>query len=222
MTNGRAPPSTKAKIVQFTRGAAVLAAAALVTGGLTACGEDEPVDPTSSSTVSPLPGDTKSSASTSTAQPSSSSTQSSSESSSSGDVAPLPDAAQEQTKEGAIAFNEFFELQMGEALKTGETATIKEYSSNCAPCDEYVRITEANAAKGTKMNINPNKVRDLSASERSDGGYKVTLTVDAAQYHEVLKDGSAGRTADAVSYTLTTNTQWEKGHWVIRDSVRIQ
>ncbi|QNF95330.1 DUF6318 family protein [Janibacter sp. YB324] len=191
---------------------------AILTGGLAACGDNsEPQE--STTTASPIDRSTDS---TSSSESSSSSGSETSFPSGEGKVAELPEEAKAKTKEGAIAFNEFFEMQMGEALKTGDTATIEEFSANCAPCDEYVRLTKADAEKGIHMNVNPNKVRDVAATKRQDGGYRVTLTVDASEYHEIKADGSPGRTAEAVTYKLATNTQWSDGHWVIRNTVRVQ
>ena len=96
--------------MQSTRGAAILAAVAVLTGGLAACADDsEPEE--STTTASPIDP----SKSSSTSSDSSSSSESSSESSTSstsgeGKVAELPEEAKAQTKEGAIAFNEWYHV----------------------------------------------------------------------------------------------------------------
>lgn len=203
--------------MQSTRGAAILAAVAVLTGGLAACGDNsEPQESTTTaspidrSTDSPSPSESSSSSGSETSSPSGE-----------GKVAELPEEAKAKTKEGAIAFNEFYQVQKGEALKSGNTETITKYSSECEPCDQYAQATEENEKNGVRMNVNPNKVGDITATKRKDGGYKVTMEVSASEYHEVLANGSPGRTAEAIDYSLVTNTQWVNGHWVIRDSVRV-
>lgn len=202
--------------MQKTRGAALLAATALAVVGLAACGDEgEPGEASSTASPSAVGGE------------SSSDSTSSSGSSSSGadgdrEVAELPEAAQKKTKAGAIAFNEFYQQQAGEALKTGRTETLERYAYDCTVCATYRKRISDRTAKGITIDKNPNSVGQATATKRSDGGYKVTLTVIADEYHEVLEDGSKGRTADSVTYTLTTDTQWHNEHWVIHDSVIIK
>lgn len=200
------------------RGAALVAATALVMSGVAACGDEgEPAE--SSSTASPSAVE-PSSSSESSGSGSSSAPSESSGAEGDGEVVELPAAAKEQTKEGAIAFNEFYQEQTGEALHSGQAATLEEYSQDCRVCDGMVKRVREYAAKDITMNKNPNKVQDPKASKRADGGYRVELTVAASSYHQVLSDGSAGPTADAVTFTVVTDTQWTNGHWVIRDQVR--
>lgn len=202
--------------MQKTRGAALLAATALAVGGLAACGDEgEPGEASSTASPSAVGGE------------SSSDSTSSSGSSSSGadgdrEVAELPEAAQKKTKAGAIAFNEFYFEQTGEALTTGKTAHLKQYGENCLACDDFLEIVEEATQNGTRMNKNPTTVAEVSAKERSDSGYRVELDIQESSYYEVLKNGSKGRTADATSLTVVTDTQWSDGGWVIRDQVRTQ
>lgn len=202
--------------MQSTRGAAILAAVAVLTSGLAACGDNsEPQE--STTTASPIDRSTES--------PSSSKSSSSSESETSsgdglGDGAELPEEAKAQTKEGAMAFNEFFQVQSGEALTISDPAVVRQHSSDCPPCDAFADSVDTHAKNGTKMNRNPYTVRDVSARKRDDGGYRVQMRIDVKEYHEVLKDGSKGRTAKAMSMTMVTNTQWASDRWVIRDIVR--
>ena len=194
-----------------TRGAAILATAAVLIGGLTACGEDEPTEPTST-TASPIDKGTESSSSTSDGASSSTSVT----------AAQPPPAAQEHTKAGAIAFNKFYFTQIGEALHSGNPETIEAYSDGCPVCENVAEGVREDAERGIRMNRNPYTPTDLSASKRSDGGYRVELTVDVAEYHEVDEEGSKGRTADAISLQVVTDTRWKDGQWVMRDQVRVQ
>ena len=213
--------------MQKTRGTALLAASLLVMGGLSACGDEgSSADESSSTTASPsAPEKESSSEESSSGSEASGSESSGSEGGPEGDeeVAELPAAAKKQTKAGAIAFNEFYQEQMGEALKTGRTETLEKFSHNdCDVCDSYIRETEKSTARGITMDKNPNKIGESAATERADSGYKVTVEVQAEAYQEVLKDGSPGRTADAVTFTVATDTQWAGEYWVIRDSVIIE
>lgn len=202
-----------------TRGAALLAAAALTVSGLAACGDEgEPSE--SSSTASPSA--VGSSSSSESSDPESTSSSKSEDTKGDGKVVELPAAAKKRTKAGAAAFNEFYQDQAGEALKSGEIRTLEQYAKSCDACATYRKGISDRAAKGVTMNKNPNSVSEVSATKRSDSGYKVTLTIKADEYREVLKDGSLGRTAKPVTYKLITDTQWQEGHWVIRDSVLIQ
>lgn len=214
---------TKGRPVQKTRGAALLAATALVMSGLAACG-DEGGPGETSSTASPSAEDPSSSETSSSSGDASSGSDSSSSSAGGGEgeVAELPAAATKKTKAGAIAFNEFYQRQAGEALKTGQTDLLKQMAYDCDVCDTYRKKISDRAAKGITMSKNPNSVGKASATPRTDGGYRVTITIQAEEHHEVLKDGSAGRTAKAVTYTLTTDTQWRGGQWEVHDSVIIK
>lgn len=132
----------------------------------------------------------------------------------------LPAEAKKHTKAGAVAFNEFYWKQAGEALKTGDPDFLTVYSEGCAVCDNVVEQIRSSEEKGTRMSVNPYSVRNASGRARSDSGYRVELTVDIKEYHEVLKDGSRGKSASAQSITVVSDTRWADGHWEIRDQVR--
>ena len=219
MTNGRAPPSTKAKIVQFTRGAAVLAAAALVTGGLTACGEDEPVDPSSSSTVSPLPGNSTTGSSSSSTTSSSSAASSDSSGSSSDLPDDLPEAAKEETKEGAAAFGKYYYLKMADADHTGDTTDLATLGlDTCPPCAQSIKDIDADAKKGQTRSANPYRITNVESVARPDEGFKVSMDVDVKAHH-VYKDGEVIGDVEARQYKLTEHVVWSDGRWQISDWV---
>lgn len=221
--------------MQKTRGAALLAATLVAVCGLAACGDEGSEASASSSTASPSAPEKEASSEASesdsggsepeTSSPDSSELEASDgedESESDGEVTELPAAAKKKTKAGAIAFNEFYQVQVGEALKTGSTTTLEKHSSDCQFCDGMIQRVKDHAEKGVHMNKNPNTVRDLSATKRKDGGYRVEMTIDASEYHEVLPDGSKGRSADALSMTVVTDTQWENGGWVMHEQARTE
>lgn len=204
--------------MQFTRGAAVLAAAALLTTGLAACGEDEPVEPTSSSTVSPLPGDSTTSSSGSS-DPSSST---SSASSSDGPEMPsdLPEAAREETKEGAAAFGKYYYETLGEAGHSGETTALEQMdTSDCKVCSTAIESINEEHAKGWSRDRNPYSVSDVKAVRRPDTGYKVSMNVKVAAHNRVDSNGEPNAKVKATEYTLTEHLIWQDGRWQMADWV---
>lgn len=197
--------------MQSTRGAAILAAVAVLTGGLAACGDDsEPEE--STTTASPID---PSKSSSSTSESAGSETRGS-------EVAPLPEAATQKTKEGAIAFNEFYQLQMGEALKTADSATLREYSDGCAVCDELAKTADTFKKDKVRATKNPYSIRKSSARPRTDGGYRVEMDLELSEYRKKTLDGQAGPLVKAVDITVVSNTQWVNGQWKITDLVRTQ
>lgn len=197
--------------------------------GLSACGDEGGGESeAASSTASPSAPEKESSGEESSSE-SESSSDDASESKSSGstgeseggdEVAELPAAAKKQTKAGAIAFNEFYWEQVGEAYRTGNLDVFEKYTRDCAVCDNISSKVRDDDEAGTHMDKNPYSVRDSSASARTDSGFRVELTVDIEEYHEVLKDGSTGDSVESASFTTVSDTQWRDGQWEIRDQVR--
>jgi hypothetical protein len=206
--------------VQFTRGAAVLAAAALLTTGLAACGEDEPVEPTSSTTVSPLPGDSTTSPSSTASGSGSSSGSSSNSATSDGPEMPsdLPEAAREETKEGAAAFGKYYFIQFGEATRTGDTSTIEMLdSADCLVCRDGVENINEDTQKGWTRSKNPYSVTDVQATKRPDEGFKVSMQVKVAAHKRLDSKGQSNGNIKATRYTLTEHVVWVGGKWQILD-----
>lgn len=198
--------------MNFTRAASLLTATALTMTALTACGGDSEPTP-SSSTASPIDRGTDSPSETS----------SGSESSGSAEVPELPEAATKKTKAGAIAFNKFYQVQTGEALHSGNADFLRTYSGDqCKACTGMIERVQEYADQGITTNKNPNSVHDVKARKRSDAGYRVEVTVNASEYHQVLADGSKGQTAKAITMTIVSDTQWVDGHWQIQDQVRVK
>ena len=200
---------TKGRSVRPTRGAAILATAAVLIGGLTACGEDEPTEPTST-TASPIDKGTES--------------ESPSESSSASDDADgmpedMPAEAKEQTKEGAAAFGEYYYLQFGEADHIGDTTKLEKLSlPSCPPCAQAIKDIDADAKKGLTRSADPYTVTNLQATKRPDKGFKVSMDVEAKAHH-VYKDGEVFADVEAANYTLTEHVVWQHGRWQIADWV---
>src|SRR5699024_8394675 len=142
------------------------------------CGEEG--GPTESTTTA-SPRDKSSNSSTESPTGSSSTSPGTSESSSGTATAQLPEAATKKTKAGAIAFNEFYFVESGRALTTGETAPLEKYSQGCAPCDDFLQIVEEATADGIRMNKNPTSVREATAKPRSDSGYRVELNINESE-----------------------------------------
>lgn len=198
--------------MQFSRGAAALAATAVLTGGLAACGEDEPTEPTT--TASPIEVDPSSSTSSG---PSVSPT-----STGAGAEMPkdMPAAAREETKEGAAAFGKYYLLTYGDAAHTANTTKLEKLdASDCAVCGTAIKNIKADKAKGWMKDKNPYTVSNVVATKRPDEGYKVTMDVEVADHHRVDKTGKVNGDIDAVSYTVTEHVVWQEGVWQIKDWV---
>ena len=205
--------------MQSTRGAAILAAVAVLTGGLTACGDDsEPQE--STTTASPIDRSTDS---PSSSESSSSSGSETSSGDGSGDDAELPDdlpaEARKNTKEGAAAFGEYYYDAMADADHTGDTSDLRLLAlDTCSPCKQAVTDIEADAKKGQTRSENPNTLTKVQASERPDSGYKVSMNVDVKPHH-VYENGEIVSDVEATNYTLTQHVTWQDGKWQISDWV---
>ncbi|SMC57217.1 hypothetical protein SAMN06296429_105167 [Janibacter indicus] len=202
--------------MQSTRGAAILAAVAVLTGGLAACGDDsEPQE--STTTASPIDRSTDS---PSSSESSSSSGSETSSASGEGKVAKLPEEAQAKTKEGAIAFNEWYLTQVGESLKTADSTTVRAYSSDCAFCDEIAKTADQFAKDGITADKNPYSLQVQSAKARTDSGYRVEVLLNISEYRKVASDGRRGPAVKPSSITLVTNTKQSAEGWRIHEVVR--
>lgn len=192
--------------VQFQRGAATCAAVLVLSGGLVACGGTEATDPTTKAT----PTDR------STTSPSSMT------SSSEGEVAEPPEGARAQTNEGATAFTEWYLDQVGESLKTADSATVRAYSSGCAFCDEIADTVDQFAEDGIAADKNPYSLTVDSATSRTDAGYRVEVSLHISEYRKVASDGSKGPTVNPSSITMVTDARWDGEGWQIHEVVRTE
>lgn len=199
--------------MQFSRGAAALAATAVLTGGLAACGEDEPTEPTT--TASPIEVDPSSSSSSG---PSVSPSKGSSTDAGADLPADLPAAAREETKEGAAAFGKYYYEAFGEATHTGNTAVIEKLDSDsCLVCSDGVTNIKTDAKKGWTRSVNPYTVRNVRVTKRPDEGYKVAMQVKVVAHKRLDADGKANANVRAADYKLTEHIVWEDGRWQVKD-----
>lgn len=200
------------------RPAALMAATCLAISGLSACAGQGDGEETSSTTVSPLPGDSTTSSSSS----STSSTSSSSTSTKGGDAAPeLPAAAKKHTKDGAVAFAKFYWDEGGEALKSGDTKTISALSANeCKVCQTYIDGIEKDAKKGLHADINPTQIGTSKVTEQTENraDYVVTLEANDKRYHLVDSQGKSTGQADPVAYDIQIYVDWEGSRWKVVDT----
>ncbi|MGO1166255.1 MAG: DUF6318 family protein [Janibacter sp.] len=197
-----------------TRGAALLAAAALTVSGLAACGDEgEPTE--SSSTASPSAvGDGSSSESSSDSESSSSSE--SQDTKGDGKAVELPAAAKKHTKAGAEAFGKYYHQAYGDAAESGDISAIKELrDSGCKACLAGEKQISDDAKQGWKRDRNPYSYQGLKATKRSDSGHKVTMTVKAKKHYRVDEEGEPNATVDPVSFTLDEHVVWRNGQWVM-------
>lgn len=196
--------------MQFSRGAAALAATAVLTGGLAACGEDEPTEPTT--TASPIEVDPSSSTSSGpSVSPSSAGA---------GAEMPkdLPAAAREETKEGAAAFGKYYYEAFGDATDTGNTSVIEAlHADDCGVCNTAVEGIKEDKGKGWTRSENPYTITNVRASKRPDSGYKVAMSVKVAAHTRVDAKGKSNAHVNATTYTLTEHIVWREGRWEMQD-----
>ncbi|UTT67258.1 DUF6318 family protein [Janibacter sp. CX7] len=210
------------------RPAALLAAMTLAVGALSACGGDDP-DGDGSSTTTATPLDPSSSSSSSSGSESSSSSSSSGSGSSTstsakGDAPELPAAAKEHTDEGATAFAKFYWSEGGEALKSGDTTTIRALASDeCDVCATYAKAIERDARKGLHANVNPSRIGTASITDETENKSDrvVTLAVKDSEYELVDESGESTGVADPVSYDIQIYVDWEGSGWVVVDTFMI-
>ena len=198
------------------RPAVLLSALALAVGGLSGCGDDEP---DGSDTMTIEPRDPSSSTGSSSASSSSSSGISSSSTSAKGDAPEIPAEAKKHTDEGAVAFAEHYWSETGRALEASDTTHLKELSSDCLPCDEYVGTVEAEKRKGQRADRNPISIRSSTSTDETDGKSEkaVTLEVDDAAYEMLDKSGKAVSSVDPVSYDLIVYLDKRGATWTVVD-----
>lgn len=201
------------------RPAVTLAAACLALSALSACGGEDDGEGPTSTTVSPLPGDsTTSTSSSSSGSPSSSA----SSSSKGGDAAPeLPAAAKEHTKDGAVAFATFYWEEGGEALKSGNTKTISALAdSQCKVCQTYIDGIDKDAKDGLHADINPTQIGTSRVTDQTErrADYVVTLEANDKQYNVVDAQGKSTGQADPVAYDIQIYVDWEDSRWKVVDT----
>lgn len=195
--------------MHLTRRATALSAAALISTGLSACGDDKPIEPGSTRQATPR--------SSGSATPSSSA----SGSTLTGDKLSLPKdvpaAALKKTRQGAVAFGKYYYEQFGEADHTGDTTTISALASDsCVPCAEAVSAIDSDSADGQTRSANPYKISNVQATHDSDHGYNVTMTVHVRPHH-VYKNKKVISDVDADNFTVTEAVVWNEGRWEVSD-----
>lgn len=197
--------------MRFHRGTAACTAALVMVSGLAGCGDEEPTSQSSSSGAS---------GSSSSGSGSSSNGSSSSAGTSSDDLpADLPEAAREETKEGAAAFGEYYYKAMGDASHSGKTEALSRLSlKSCPPCEQAITDINADAELKRTRSADPYRFSNVAASKRPDKGYKVSMDVNVKP-HKVYQDGKVIGSVDAVDYKLTEHVVWQDGQWKIADWV---
>lgn len=207
--------------MRFHRGTAACAVALVIVSGLAGCGDEEPTEPFETKEPTSQRSSSGATGSSSSGSGSSSSGSSSSGGTSSDDLpADLPEAAREETKEGAAAFGEYYFMTYGEAAHTGDTSTLKALgATDCTICSNGVDKIKNDAAKGWTRSKNPYHVSKVEATKRPDEGYKVSMSVKVDEHDRVDSKGKSNGTVEATQYTLTEHVVWKSGRWHIQDWV---
>lgn len=187
--------------------------------GLAGCGDEEPTEPFETKEPTSQSSSSGASGSSTSESGSSSSGSSSSGGTSSDDLpADLPEAAREETKEGAAAFGEYYYKALGEAAHTGDTKDFDSLAAQgCKVCTTTSTNIQEEAQKGWTRSVNPYSMTGVQATKRPDEGYKVRMSVKVKAHERLDSEGEANATVDATEYTLTEHVVWKSGRWHMKD-----
>lgn len=118
-----------------------------------------------------------------------------------------------------MAFAEYYWDVSGRALQSGMTEELKALSTDCVPCDEYVRLIDADAKKGRHADINPSQVTSAKITDQTDGksDKAVTLAVEDKAYKVVDSQGQTHGRAKAVDYDVIIYLDWKDSGWTVVD-----
>lgn len=192
----------------------------LSVGALSACGGDDPDgDGSSTTTATPLDPSSSSSGSGSSGTSSSSGSGSSTSTSAKGDTPEIPAAAKDDSDEGAIAFAKHYWSETGRALEAGDTKHLKTLTTDCMPCDEYVRTVEKEIQKGQRADRNPIAISSAKITDETDGksDKAITLSVKDNAYEMVDNSGEPVSRVDAVNYDLIVYVDRRGQEWSVVD-----
>ena len=169
-----------------------MAAVLGITLALSACGGGDPAPPSSSGDPTP----------TSTASPSSEG---------SADVNPfdeddlpavdpgtpnkLPGDARKNTKEGALVFSRFYLEQMGEAIRTRESATLRKNSQECPECEKFIDWIDYGRLRGLTANRSPYTVQGATILSSVGHAHEIRARV---KVQDVVTNAPGGPTTRAV------------------------
>ncbi len=167
------------------RGRAVAAVVAIALT-MAACEEAEPA--ATSATDS---GSTSTSSSSTTASPSTDPEDSPTVNT--GTVNPLPGEAREQTKAGSLVFARFYLEQMGEAIRTRESATLRKYSLGCSQCEEFIAWIDYGRGHGVTANRNPYVVHEATILSSAATAHEIRARLQVQSVRTKDPTGPTGR-----------------------------
>ncbi|WP_157074527.1 hypothetical protein [Janibacter corallicola] len=158
----------------------------------------------------------------------------------------LPGDARKKTKEGALVFSRFYLEQMGEAIRTRESATLRKNSQECPECEEFIAWIDYGRLRGLTANRNPFTVEGVTilssvahAHEirarvkvqdvvtKDPGGPTTRAVVPRLAPEEGVTTGPDGEetsvpTAPGLysevpgAYSAALSVAWVHGRWVVR------
>lgn len=135
---------------------------------------------------------------------------------SSGDpAAEPPAAAMADTKAGAEAFAVWYLRQRGEAMRTADSAVLRDNSTdNCRACMTYAQGIDTNATKGLKANGNPYRVELKDSVMKSSGVRIVRTSVTMRSY--TASDATGQYVFDnwGEEYEMAVTAVWRDGQWL--------
>lgn len=175
----------------------------------------------SCSSAEPSPSSTSAGSTSSNSSPSPSSSTWTNPDVETGTANPVPAEAREKTKSGALAFTRFYLHQMGEAIKTRESATLRQYSLECQQCDEFIRWIDSGQKRGMSADSNPYVVHEATVLSSVPSAYEIRARLEVQGIHNIHPDGSKGSATDPRVYSTVLSVAWVGGGWKVRGMSRV-
>ena len=198
---------------QITRARMSALAAAALAGALVLSGCNGTTDPQPSpTTTAPTTVDTP------TEEPTTTETATETEEPTSDSA--LPEAAQEQTEAGAIAFIEYFFDEVNRATMEVDTSIIPTLSSaECVACENLQGIVEGLEQDGQRAAEPVFSIGDFELiEEREDGVMIFSSTLTAAAVDILNDDGTTATTLAPNEGGRTVGVTWRDGEWQLLDA----
>src|SRR5665811_2149188 len=136
-------------------------------------------------------------------------------------VAPtLPEAAKDDSEEGAVAFVKHYIELLNYASDTGDVERLREASDpKCGGCNSYVELYESTYANGGYFKAPGWMTTDLEVAT-SGGAHEIWLDIDAPAGVYRIDAMTPEKPAARDSYKLFLGVKRDSGGWLIAEFAR--
>lgn len=126
---------------------------------------------------------------------------------------PLPEAATQETAEGAASFVDYYLAVLNYAAHTGDTSPLRAVSrSDCEGCADYIRHYEERAEAGGRIEGGEFSAGEITVTQYgTDTSLQTKLLIDAGAVSETAE--SDQKQFDASTETVTFIARHEGGSW---------